>query len=190
MHAVLRADHVSHLEGSIPYVWQVTPYESVTKTAEGGRDLAYQGMNFVAPDSSARLLDTTINIAEESQLLFLLLTGLAPPLEDTINWIQLIYTADRTGTYVASASEVLVLSTVPEGDPPFLAIWRHLLCRYPGAYTPKTSTFAPLGPDYSYFSSIGRVLKRRDIDAGKEGGYGNQYIKNSSLGYQTRVGID
>ena len=91
---------------------------------------------------------------------------------------------------MAYVSAVLILSAVPEVDPLFLAIWQHLLCRYPGAYTPKTSMFAPLGPDYSYFSSIGRVLKRRDIDAGKEGGYGNQYIKNSSLGYQTRVGID
>ena len=57
-------------------------------TAEGGRDLACQGLKFVALDSSACLLDTTNNIAEESQLLFLLLTGQASSLEETLNWLQ------------------------------------------------------------------------------------------------------
>ena len=37
---VPRADHVSHLEGVTPSVWQATPRKRVEKAAEGRRDLA------------------------------------------------------------------------------------------------------------------------------------------------------
>ena len=74
------------------------------------------------------------------------------------------------------APTVLVPSVVLEGDPLFPEIWRHLLCRFPCAYTTTPSTIGPLGPDYSYFSPFGWAPKRRDIDVGKEGGYWNNYI--------------
>ena len=49
---------------------------------------------------------------------------------------------------------------------------------------------SPIGTDYSDFPPIVRTPDHRDLDAGEKGGGENQYIQNSSLGYQTRVGID
>ena len=84
----------------------------MVNAAEGGHDLACQGINFVAPDGAARLIDTLRNIAEVSQVLFLIFTGRAPPFKDTLDCIQFAYTVDRTGDYVAPVSNVLVPSAV------------------------------------------------------------------------------
>ena len=145
--AVLRADRVSHLEGVTPSIWKATPCEKVMKAAEGGHDLAFQGITFVAPDGAARLLETLCNIAEVSQMLLPLLAIRAPHFEETLDWIQSAYTADRMGGYVVPASTVLVPSAVSEGDPLFPAIWQHLLRRFPGAYAPVPTTICPIGPD-------------------------------------------
>ena len=91
----------------------------MVKAAEGGHDLSCGGLNFVALVGVARLLDTLRNIVEVSQVLFPLLAGWAPPFKEMLNWIQLYYTADSKGAYVAPASTVLVPSVVSEGDPIF-----------------------------------------------------------------------
>ena len=133
VHAVSRADHVSHLEGVTPSVWQATPCARVVKAAEGVNDLAYRrGITFITPYGAARLLDTSHNIAEVRQVLFPLLAGWAPPFEEALDWIQFAYTADRMGAYVAPASTVLVPSVSSKGDPLFPDIWRHLLRHFPG----------------------------------------------------------
>ena len=144
----------------------------------------------MAPDGVALLLKVESNIAQASQLLFLLLASRTPPFEETLDWLQFAYTADRTGAYVAPVSTVLVPSAVLKEDPLFLAIWRHVLHRFPGAYAPNPSTIGTLGPDYSYCSPVGQAPECRDLDASKEGGGGDNYIKKSSLSYQTRVGLD
>ena len=64
--------------------------------------------------------------------------------------MQFSYTADRTGAYMEPASTVISQYKVLEGDPIFPAIWIHIICNYPGHYTPTTSTILPLGPDYPY----------------------------------------
>ena len=97
--AVPREDHISHLEGVTPSVWQVTPCEKLAKAAEGGSNLACQWLTFVAPDGAAHILGNPHHIAETIQLLFLLLAGLAPPFEDILNWIQFTYATDRTGEF-------------------------------------------------------------------------------------------
>ena len=60
--AVPRADQISHMEGVSPSVWQATPCKRVGKAAEGGRDLACQGLVFIALDGATRLLKTSRNI--------------------------------------------------------------------------------------------------------------------------------
>ena len=114
---------------------------------EGGRNLACRGLTFVAPYVAAYLLDISCNIAEVDQLLFPILVGWVPPFEETIDWIQFAYTADRTGAYVAPASTVLVPSAVSEGDPLFPAICRHLMRRFSGAYAMTLTMRSPLGLD-------------------------------------------
>ena len=145
---VPRMDHVIHLGGGvIPFTWQATSFERAGKATVGGRDLACQGIAFVALDSAALFLDMDTNITQSSQLLLPLLTSREPPFEERTDWLHLSYTADRTGAYMEPASTVLVLSAVLEGDPLFPAIWRHLLHRFPGAYAPNPCTIGPLGPD-------------------------------------------
>ena len=95
--AVPRADHVSRLEGVTPYVWQARPCKRVTNSEEGGRNLACQGLTFMSLDSVARLLETSANIAEVSQILFLLLDGWATCFKKKLNWLQFSYTAYLTG---------------------------------------------------------------------------------------------
>ena len=80
--------------------------------------------------------------------MFPILVGRTPPFEETLDWLPFMYTADRKGAYLAPASTVLVPSTVLEGDPLFHAFWRHILSRFPGAYTLTPTTLALLGPDY------------------------------------------
>ena len=81
-------------------------------------------------------------------MLFPIVVGWVPPFEETLNWLQFAYTTDRTGSYVAPASPVLVLSAVLEGDTLFSIFWQHLLNRFPGACTLTPTTRGPLGPDY------------------------------------------
>ena len=97
------------------------PCKRVGKATESGRDLACQGLAFVAPDDAARLLNTSRNITEVGQLILPILVGRTPPFEETLDWLQFVYTTDRTGAYVAPAPTVLVLSVVSEGDPLFPA---------------------------------------------------------------------
>ena len=157
MRAVLRVDHVSHLGGVIPSVWQATPCERAGKATEGGRDLAFQGLTSVALDGATLLIKAEYNIAQASHLLFPLLYSWAPHFEETLDWIQFAYTADRTGAYVAPASTVLVPSAVSEGDPLFQATWRHLLHQFPGAYALNLSTISPLVVLH-LFSTAGRYV--------------------------------
>ena len=98
MRAILREDHVSHLEGVTPSVWQAMPCERVGGTAEVGHDLDYQGLTFVAPEGAARLLDTAFNITEASHLLFPILVVQAPPFEEKLYWLQLLLLVPG-GTY-------------------------------------------------------------------------------------------
>ena len=89
------------------------------KAAEGERNLSYQGITFVTLDGASRLLNTSCDIGEVGQLLFPILVGWVPPFEETLDWLHFVYTADRTGDYMAPASMVLVQSAVLEGDPLF-----------------------------------------------------------------------
>ena len=81
-----------------------------------------------------RLLPTGLlpNIYESIQIMFPLLAGRAPPLEETLAWLKFVYTTDRTGAYVAPSSAVLDQSVVSEGDPLLTVFWRHILLGYPG----------------------------------------------------------
>ena len=122
-------------------------------------------------------------------MLFPILVNQAPPFEETLNWLQFAYTADRIGAYVAPASTVFVLSAVLEGDPIFPAFWQHLLRHFPGAYDPNLTTrvplwpnylgypevvptpttLAPLGPNYFDGSPGNQAPECRDLARGKEG---------------------
>ena len=164
--AIPRAYHTSHLEGVNPSMWQATTYERVVKADEGGHDLAFKGITLVASDGAARLLHTDCNISEARQLLFPLLAVPAPLFKETLDWLQIVYTTDRTGDYIAPSSTVLVLSAVLEGDPLFPVISWHLLRRFPGAYAPTPSMRGPIGPDYSDFSPVGRSPESSNLDAG------------------------
>ena len=62
--AIPREDHVSHLEGVTPSMWQAIPCKTVGEMAEEERKLAYRGLIFVAPDGAARLFDNAFNITE------------------------------------------------------------------------------------------------------------------------------
>ena len=152
------------------------------------RNLLCQGLTCVSPDGADLLLGSALNIAEFSQKRLPLLIGWVPTFEEAIDWLQFAYTADRTGDYVAPASTFLVQSVVLGGYPLLPLIWRHLCRRYPRAYVhplPSTSTVAPLGPDYSDSSPIGRSSHRKDIDPGWEGKERGRYI----LGYRTIFGV-
>ena len=70
----------------------------------GGRhNLACRGLTFVTLDGASRLLNALRNIAEVGQLMFPILVGRAPPFEETINWLQFVYTTESTGGYMVPA---------------------------------------------------------------------------------------
>ena len=107
MRAVPRADHISHLEGVSPSDWQAMLYNRVRKEAEGGRNLYFLVITFVTPDSASHLIDASRNIVDVGQFLFPILVSWAPPFEETLDWLQFVYTVYRTGSYVVPASTVL-----------------------------------------------------------------------------------
>ena len=72
--AVLREDHIVHVEVVSPSHWRTRPCNRASGKAEG-RDLACWGLTFLPPDTAARLFDYSTNIVEDSQLLSPLLTG-------------------------------------------------------------------------------------------------------------------
>ena len=170
VHAVLRVDHITHLEVVPPYDWQAAPCKRAGKLLKGGRDLACRGLAFLPPDGAALLLEGPINIAEASQTLFPLLAGRARPFKETLDWLQLAYTADRTGAYVVPESTVLAQSAVWKGETLFPALWNHLLRRYPVAYALVPAT-ATLGPPADC-SPIGRAPERRDRHVEEEEKFG------------------
>ena len=61
-------------------------------------------------------MDGPVNVFEASAGLFPLLNGREPPFEAALDLLQLAYTADRAGAYVAPASTVLVPSAEGEGE--------------------------------------------------------------------------
>ena len=69
---VQREDHLFHVEGIPPPIWQPTPYEWAGKRTDS-RDLACQGIALFPPDSSLLRLGLGDNIAEASRLLLPLL---------------------------------------------------------------------------------------------------------------------
>ena len=78
--AIPWADHVSHLEGVTPPVWQSMSCDLAGKLQEEGRGLSCQWMTYVSPDGASRLMDHPgINITAASQTLFPLMAGRAPP---------------------------------------------------------------------------------------------------------------
>ena len=83
-----------------------------------GRYLACQVLTFF-PSYCATLLlgreDKEINIAASRKGIFPFLTGRAPPFKEALNWLQFVYTTDRTGACVAPSSTVLVQYAVVEG---------------------------------------------------------------------------
>ena len=145
---VPRADTTSHLERVSPSAWQATPCDRVGKAAEGGHDLAYRRLTFVTPDDVSRLLNTSRNILEVGQLLVPNLVDWASPFKEMLNWLQFVYTVERTGAYVAPVSTVLIPSVESEGDPLFPSFWRHLLRRFTGAYAPTLTMCGPLSTEY------------------------------------------
>ena len=73
------------------------------KISEGGRDFSFRGLVFMSLDGAFLLIDSTPNIAEAVHMLFPLLSARVPPFEEALDWLELAYTAGRTGAYVAPA---------------------------------------------------------------------------------------
>ena len=71
---LLRADHVSYLEGVNLSVCQPIPCERAGKLPAEGRDLYFWGLTFVSPYGASHILDQTKNINGVIQILFPLLT--------------------------------------------------------------------------------------------------------------------
>ena len=147
VNAVLREDHVSHLEGVISLVWQSMPCKRAVKLSYIGSNLLCQWPTFVPLDVAASLfLGTSLNIVEVVQTLSPLLSDWSPLFEEALNLLQCTYTTDRRGSYVLSASTILVQSMVLEGYYLFSLIYSNLCWRYPGYYDPplpSTSTTPP-----------------------------------------------
>ena len=87
VHAVPRADHLSHL-GEVPLTnWQYVPCNWVRKTTPGGRYLAWRRLAFLSLDSASHLLvDPGLNITVKT-ILFPLPSGQAPAFEWELDWI-------------------------------------------------------------------------------------------------------
>ena len=79
-----------------------------------GRDLFCQRVIPVSPYGATLLLESAYKISEVIQMLFHPLAGLAPPFDETFNWLQFSYTTDQTGAYVAPAPTVMAQSVVSD----------------------------------------------------------------------------
>ena len=67
------------------------------------------------PDAASCLLCLDLNISEASRLMFPLLASLAPPYGKVLYWLQLSYTGDRLGAYIAPGATELKFSNLAEG---------------------------------------------------------------------------
>ena len=91
------------------------------KTTNGGCDLACQGTTFLPPDVTAHLLvEPGLNITAANNAIFSLFFGQAPDFEEALDWLRFLFTGNRAGVYMASASTVLVRSVITEGESIFL----------------------------------------------------------------------
>ena len=102
------------------------------------------------------------------------LTGLSPlltsretPFGEALEWLQLEYTADQVGAYVAPASTVLSQSAVAEGDELFTALLVHLRRHYPEVYSSAMAT--------------GRVPDHREIQIGEGEGLSGRTSVHSGI---------
>ena len=110
------------------------PYKRVGKIQEDGRKMACWGLAFVPLDSASRLLVHTSNIYESRKVLFSLLASQAPPYDKALDWIQLSYTGDWKGAYVAPTPTDLVHYVLTDRVTLFSHALHHHQCLYPGAY--------------------------------------------------------
>ena len=82
-------------------------------------DLDCRSLTLVPQDYAAWLLDMEydgpLNVLSTSKGLFTLLTGQEPPFKEALDWLQLSYTSDQVGGYVAPVSTVLAHSEIAEG---------------------------------------------------------------------------
>ena len=124
--AILREDHMVHVEGIPPSYWQTMPCKRARRK-ENGRDLACRGLTFLPPDAPARLLGAPRNIAEASQLLFPLLAGRVPPQEEALDWLQ-------SGAYVVPGFTDVTFQTPAKGGPLFVPDLQRICTLYPEAY--------------------------------------------------------
>ena len=101
-------------------------------------DLACQGLTFVPPDCAYWILwkelDGPLNVFEALAGLSPMITGKEPPFEEALDWMQLAYTVDQAGAYVAPAFTVIAHSAVAEGDELFPELLAHIRRLYPEVY--------------------------------------------------------
>ena len=71
--AVLRKEHLVHVEGIPLPIWQTKPFNRSVKNIDS-QDLACQGLTFLPLDSASCLIGIGDNISEASCLLFPLIT--------------------------------------------------------------------------------------------------------------------
>ena len=81
--AVLREDHIVHVEGIIPLIWQKMPYERAGGNTEI-QDYACQGLTILPPEGNPCRLGLDLNISEESRILFPLLASRLPPYDKAL----------------------------------------------------------------------------------------------------------
>ena len=102
--AVLREDHLFHVEGILPSSWHITPCERAIKHTIS-KDLAFRGLIFFPLDGASCLLGLGTNVTEASRLLFSLLSSRVPPYDKVLEWLHFSYTGDMFGAYVDPASK-------------------------------------------------------------------------------------
>ena len=94
----------------------------------GGRNLVFWGLTFVPPDGADHLLAEPVpKTAAPNQVIFPLFASRATVFKEAFDWIQFLFTWERTETYMVPASMVLFRYVITEGELLFDLTLEHLL---------------------------------------------------------------
>ena len=101
VHAMPRAEQLSHLDIVTLLMWQSMKCKQDEKLLEDVQDLYLWGMTFVTLNNSSVLMgQPDIKIMVMSQTLYPLISGRSPAYEEVLNWVQFTYTWDQIGAYM------------------------------------------------------------------------------------------
>ena len=159
--SVPRAGHQSHMWRVPPINWQPIPLVWVGNLTTDDCNMSLRGLTCVPLHGDSHLLlYPGLKMLATGKVIFPLLSGRLLALEEALDWLQFIFTGERTEDYVSPASTFLVQYVMTEGGIIFAPVLDHLHWSFQGTLPlPPHCICLRLAP-LSLISSIVQPLVR------------------------------